>query len=162
MAETSKPVYCFDTSVLLAWFKEEKDAPLNEIESLINDVHTGKAVLLVPATVVTEILDVNNSASEQLEEFLERDNVVHCDITLPVSRQARKVRERGATLPKKHQARKIKTPDAQIIAVAIVYEADALYSMEPKHHSLSGSKIVDGLVIMSPRDPSGQMFLPGT
>ena len=82
-------------------------------------------------------------------------------MTFPIAQKAEEIRSRALTTGPKSQRRNIRTPDAQIIATAFIQQADVLHSLEPKHHNLSGSSIVDGLKIMPPCLATGQKsFLP--
>lgn len=48
----SKPIkYCWDTCVFIAWMAQEQDKPLADIEVVVEEINSGKAVLIVPVTV---------------------------------------------------------------------------------------------------------------
>ena len=86
----------------------------------------------------------------RLDKFLLRSNVVRVDTTIPVAKKAAKIRDAGL-----QQRRKIRTPDATILAVAILYKASVLHSLDADMLSLNGSAIVDGLAVTEPRLLSG-------
>jgi predicted nucleic acid-binding protein len=147
--------------VFLAWLNEEESAPIADIEAILEEIHKFKATLIVAVTTYTEILRAKHT-DEQIElfdRFLQRSNVIKVDTTFQIAQKAERIRSRAIETAKKHEKRNIKTPDATIIATAIVYGADVLHSMEPRHHKLSESDIVDGLRIMLPQDLSGQKML---
>lgn len=158
----SKPTYCWDTSVFLAWLNREENKPLADIDLLIDDIHAKKANLVMSVTTYSEMLTTKHTP-EQLEmfnKFLMRRNIQRVPVTFGIAQKAAEVRSRGETIPDQQgNIRKIKTPDATIIATAIVYKVTALHSCEPKHHRLSRSEIVDGILITNPGDFSGQQAL---
>lgn len=151
--------YCWDTSVFLAWLKKEPHAPLSDIEAVLEEVYSKRSVLIVSVVTYTEILKAKHSQKQRdaWEGFLKRSNVLRVDVTFPIAQKAEEVRSRGITMSKKHEERNIKTPDAQVIATAIVQRADVLHSLEPKHLAMSGGPIVDGLKITKPCLATGQM-----
>ena len=53
------------------------------------------------------------------------------------------------------EKRRIRTPDATILAVAILHKAHVLHSLDDGMLSLNGSTIVDGLSITRPFPLSG-------
>lgn len=162
MSKTPQYRICWDTSVFLAWFNEEASAPLGDIDIVLELIHSGKALLIVSVTTYTEIVHAKHTDEQiaLLDLFLKRSNVVRADTTFAVAQKAEQVRSRGIELaPSKHEVRNIKTPDATIIATAIVHQVDVLHSLEPRHIALSESPIVDGLKITAPRHPSGQSSL---
>jgi predicted nucleic acid-binding protein len=149
--------YCWDTSVFLAWINQEENAPLGDIDIVLNKVYSKEISLIVSVTTYTEILRAKHTR-EQLEtfdRFLSRSNVFRADATFPIAQKAEEIRSRALA-----ENRKIKTPDATIISTAICYSAAALFTLEPSHHNLSGRSIVDGLIISLPCDPNGQRALP--
>jgi len=128
MSKHGLPNYSWDTSVFIAWINEEKTAPLLAMELVSREIDAGKATLVVSALVIPEVLDAKMT-SEQREKFnlfLQRSNVVVADVTVPIATKARQIRDRGlGETPK----RKIKTPDATVLATAILFKCDALHSL---------------------------------
>jgi predicted nucleic acid-binding protein len=157
----SKPKYCWDTSVFLAWLNREQSAPLADIDALITDIEAKRAILVVSVNTYTEMLRAKHTQeqADMFDAFLRRQSIVRVGVTFPIGQKAEEIRSRGLTLFPKNQKRSIATPDAQIIATAIVHKCDVLHSMEPKHHNLSGHAAVDGLKIVLPRHISGQKAL---
>ena len=72
-----------------------------------------------------------------------------------MSKQASEIRDAA-----QKEGRKIETPDAQILATAILYKADVLHTLDERLLHLNGSPIVDGLKITKPGPLSGQTLLP--
>jgi predicted nucleic acid-binding protein len=97
---------------------------------------------------------MTNDRKTKFNNFLKRSNMHLIATTLPIAQKARQVRDRGLD-----EGRKIKTPDATIIATAIIQGCDCLHSLDDKGNGplkLNGSKIVDGLRITKPIPFSGQ------
>ena len=157
---TDKIKYCWDTSVFVGWLKREETAPLADIDAILGDIHANKAVLIVSVVTYTEILRVKHTPKQlrTFDDFLKRSNVLRADNTFPIAQKAEQIRSRAMEGPKSQQ-RVIKTVDATILATGIIHQADVLHSLEPKHHNLSRSKIVDGLLITAPQELSGQRAL---
>ena len=150
--------YCWDTSVFLAWIKEEPDAPLDDIALVVDEIDDDKADLIIPVAVFCEILEAKHTKRQmrQFDQFSKRSNVLSVDTTRAIAQRASELR--SALL---REGRKLKTPDAQIAATAILYGVDMLHSLDPHLLNIHGSPAVDGLVIVKPRLLGGQRALPG-
>jgi predicted nucleic acid-binding protein len=155
MAKSKKPIYCWDSTTPIAWLKGEQSAPLADIDLVVQEVDADEAIMIIPATVYSEILEVNFEPDQlaAFDAFLNRANVLSVDLTPQIARRAAAIRERGlAERPK----RKLKTPDAQIAATAIAYGANVLHSLDDDLLHLNGHDTVDGLAICRPIPFSGQ------
>ncbi|MCX7428505.1 MAG: PIN domain-containing protein [Planctomycetia bacterium] len=150
--------YCWDTSVFVAWLKEESSAPLADMNLVVGDIDSGKAVLVVSVTTATEMLETKHTPEqwERFQKCLNRSNVILADITLAIAELASRIRADAQT-----QGRRLQTPDAQIIATAITYRVDALHSLDPHMLGLNGSPIVNGMRITQPLLLDGQQGLVG-
>src|SRR4029079_15139196 len=115
MTTDNRPVYCWDTTVFLAWLNEESGAPLLDIDSVAQEIDKGKAILIVPVTIISDILDSKLSGEQRarLNAFLKRSNVVNATTTLPIAIKARELRDAGRAMK---PPKKIKTPDATVVA----------------------------------------------
>lgn len=155
--------YCWDTSVLLAWLNSEESTSLPDINLLVHQFNSGQANLVVSATLLTELLATKHkpAQAEALEKFMQRPNVTWANVTVEIAKKAAEIRDYWMQTSKKGERRNITTPDAQIIATAVIYKVDALHSMEPKHHKLNGTRIVNMLRITLPREYDGQLSLLG-
>lgn len=154
----TKRRYSWDTSVFLAYLNNESGAPLAVMAEILHEVEQDKAIMVVSVIVVTEILQAKHS-KEQYEAFrklLNRSSVEVIDLTLGLSEKVEAIR--SAAVEAGHS---IRTPDATIIATAIVHKADELHTLEGQKgmRALHGSALVDGLRITEPRDISGQGLL---
>ena len=142
---STKAIYCWDTDVTLAWFKAEQDKPLADMESVVNDIAGNKATLLLSVITYAEILDTARSgnAAQLFRAFCKRSSVFLAGVNLRIAEKAAEIRERGEKV-----GRKIKTPDAFIMATAIVHAATVLHSFDMVN--LNGSPIVENLWICGP------------
>src|SRR5262245_48281805 len=129
MAKAKKPIYCWDTTTLLAWLKEEATAPLPDIALVVQEIDANEAILIISTTVYTEILEgeLTDGVRDCLDKFLARSNVVIADLTKPIAQRAAQIRTRGHQETPK---RKVKTPDAQMVATALALNADVLHSLD--------------------------------
>ncbi len=157
----SEPIYCWDTTVFLAWLNEEASAPLADIDLVAQEIDAGRAVLVVPVTITSEILDSKLSGEQRakLSAFLKRSNVINADTTLVIARKAREIRDAGLAMKPK---RSIKTPDATIVATAVIYRCDALHSLDDRGSGplrLVGMPVLGGLKICKPVLATGQRGL---
>jgi predicted nucleic acid-binding protein len=152
---SDRPTYCWDASVFLGWLGEEESAPLADMDLVRGEIDSGEAFLLVPATVIAEVLEAKNTPEqmEKFRNFLKRSNVVVADITQTIAEKTAQVRSRALGL--KPQV-KLGTPDATYIATAIVFKADVFHTLEKSQlPQLSGIAVVDGLKISAPRPLKG-------
>jgi predicted nucleic acid-binding protein len=158
MARAKKPLYCWDTTILLAWLKNESTAPLADIALVVSEIDSKEANLIIPATVYTELLDASLSEEERelLDRFLKRSNVLSIDLTIPIAKRAAAIRQRAH---EESPRRKLKTPDAQIAATALAMSADVLHSLDPDLLHLDNHPTVERLRIYQPRPLSGQRGL---
>ena len=158
MPKGNKPKYCWDTTTALAWLGEEESAPLADIALVVQEIDANEAILIMPATVYSEILEAEFTP-EQLatfEAFLKRSNVHSVDLTPEIARRAAAIRQRGREEKPK---RKLKTPDAQILATAIAYGADALHSLDRDLLQLNGHGTAERMTILKPIPMSRQRGL---
>lgn len=151
--------YAWDTSVLIAWFCEEPGAPLDDIGLVVDEIDKEKspAVLIISVVTFTEILETKHTAEQldKLSQFLRRSNVLKAETTFKVAKKAGEIRDAALA-----QGRKIKTPDAQILATAILYNADVLHTLDDQLLNLNGRPLVDGLKITLPQLLDGGKSLP--
>ena len=155
MRDNRKPVYCWDSTVIIAWLEEEPGAPLGDMDLIVSEIDKREANLLLPVTAYSEVLRAKHTPDQmdKFKSFVARSNVVPADITLQIALLVEEIRSNGLeAVPQ----RSIKTPDAQFMATALVYKADVFHTLEPKLQSLDGSSIVKGLRICAPKPLGGQ------
>lgn len=149
------PIYCWDSCVFLAWFKQESDKPLGDIALVVNEIDARKATLLLSVTTYEEVLDEEGSdAVRKFRDYLKRSTVETANVDMRVAEKVADIRNTA-----KAEGMNIKVPDAQIIATAIIYQADVLHSFDDKVLRFDRSPIVDGLKIVKPIPLSGQRGL---
>jgi len=155
MAKKQKPIYCWDTTTLLAWLKNEDSAPLADIALVVQEIDSGDATLVIPTTVYTELLEAALSTEQQavLDAFLKRSNVISADLTVAIARRAADIRHRGhCETPK----RKVRTPDSQMAATALALSAAALHTLDSDLLRLNNHPTAECLRITKPIPLSGQ------
>jgi len=154
---SSKTNYAWDTCIFIAWLCEEAGAPLVDIGLVVDEIDTDKSNLIVSVTTFSEILETKYSPDQidKLNQFLQRSNVIKVETSFKIAKKASGIRSAAS-----REGRKVETPDAQIVATAIVYGADVLHTLDDKLLALNGSPIVDGLKIETPKPLSGQAALP--
>ena len=153
---SSKPTYCWDTCVFIAWLKEETDKSLADIEAVVSEIDSGAAVLVVSVTVFTEMQrsKFTDQQWDRFQKVLRRSNVVVADTTPMIAQRGSQLRDRAEA-----EGRRVKTGDATIIATATAYDVYALHTFDPKLLNLNGSPVVEGLWITRPLPSSGQKGL---
>jgi predicted nucleic acid-binding protein len=149
--------YAWDSGVLIAWLGEEDTAPLADIDLVVGEIDSGRANLILSVVTYSEILEskYNKEQLNKLDSFLQRSNVITVDTTRPIAQKAAQIRDAGLS-----EKRKIRTPDATIIATAILHKAHVLHTLDDGILNLNGTRIVDGLAITRPFLKSGERGLP--
>lgn len=158
----SRVVYSWDTNVFLAYLNEEKDKPLADIAAVAREIELGKADFIVSTIVIAELLDLvdDESLASDFQEFIRRPNVEIVNVDPRIARRTARLRaEWRATATSDEQARNIKTPDAIIIASAMLAGATVLHSLEPRMRRHHKTALVDGLDITMPMLSGGQLVL---
>lgn len=152
----SKINYAWDSGVFIAWLTEESTAPLGDIDLVVREIDSGRANLILSVTTYAEILasKYDEKQLQLLDGFLQRSNVVKVDTTVQVAQKAARIRDAGL-----QDGRKIKTPDATVVAAAILHKANVLHTLDAGLLNLNGTNIVDGLAITMPCLKSGDRSL---
>jgi predicted nucleic acid-binding protein len=151
----------FDTSVWVALLQDEADRA-EHVERLLLQAERGDIQVMVSALTITEITKGPMATDSPLtpvqerkfSDFIDSPFVTMVSVDPKVAERARDLR-RGVP--------RLKTPDAIVVATALVVGAAALYSYDADdHHSLVGSGLVDGLEIaIPPVDHQLDLSLPG-
>lgn len=154
---SSKRKYCWDSNVFIAWLASEADKPLADIGAVVDEVDKGEASMLVPATVVAEIFEIEGNAAglDAFRQFLHRSNVVFVETTMDIANRAAEIRR----LLRAAGRHLIRTPDATVAATAVSLRADVLHTFDNHLLALNRDPIVEGLPIERPRPLGGQMGL---
>ncbi|MGH7171669.1 MAG: type II toxin-antitoxin system VapC family toxin [Gemmataceae bacterium] len=154
--EMIKINYAWDSGVFIVWLCEENTAPLGDMDLVVREIDSDRANLILSVMTYSEILESKHDKKqlEQLDSFLRRSNVVKVDTTIPIAQKAARIRDSGL-----RDGRKIRTPDATVIATAILHKAHVLHTLDKGILSLNGTSIVDGLPITMPCLKSGDRCL---
>src|SRR5436309_1117421 len=85
----------WDSCVFLAWFKQEADKPLDQIEMVLKLIEKGRITLVVSAICAAEVLNESggSDAGKQLLGFIKRDNVIPADADMRIAELAARMRE---------------------------------------------------------------------
>jgi predicted nucleic acid-binding protein len=152
------PIYCWDSSVCVEWCSESSDYA-NDIELVVNEIESGKAGLILPVSVIGEVLDWNDSGAnfQRFEDLQKHPHVDIVNIDVRIAKKAATLR----TALKKAGKSSPKIGDAMVIATAIVYRVDVLHTKDSQNSfmGLSETEFVSGLRITAPRPLSGQKAL---
>src|SRR5262245_24739625 len=124
----SKAKICWDSNVVIAWFREEKDKPLADIALVVERIDAGQINLILPVTVIAELLEGKFKPEQwaRLQQWLKRSNILAAPTTTLIAEKAAMIRQL-ALESKEH--RSIKTPDATIIATAILHQVRCLHTL---------------------------------
>ena len=134
------------TSVLLAYLNDEPNG--RRCGEVIAAVESGRATLIVSTVVLAEVLRPRYSAAllRLVDRIFELPGVFLADVTPAVARLASSLRaECFAETPR----RKLKTPDALILATAVL-RCDAFYTLDRKLRKLKGRAFLRGLTVSQP------------
>lgn len=152
--EKKKPIYCWDTCVFLAWFKEEQDKPLADIALVVHEIESRSASLLLSVTTYEEVLDIEGGAVHKFRDYIKRPYVETANVDTRIAERVAAMRNAAA-----QDGMNIKVPDAQIIATALQYKADVLHTFDDKVLRFHKKPIVEGLRIEHPMPLSRQQGL---
>lgn len=161
MSKTEQTRYCWDSCAYLAWLCQEASAPIDDMHAVIDEVASGKALMILPVTVYTEVLSVNAPREKRMdfEMFISHRSVIRAELSFPIATKAREIRERGLLESPK---RKLRTGDAQVLATAFMQGATVLHSLDRHLLGLNGHPTANRMHICQPCPLTGQKILPGT
>jgi hypothetical protein len=136
--KNGKPVYQWDTSILLKWIngETEPEDTVAGIADVIQKTDAGRCYLVFSQIVRAEAFanEAGMSIQNEVEGALQRQNVVVVDVDSRVARLAGEIRGYCLGLEPK---RKMKTPDAIQVATAIVQAVDELHIQDGQIENLS-------------------------
>lgn len=148
----AKPVICWDSCCYLGKFKREQDKPLVHLDEFIRDVEQGELTMLLPVIVVSEVLNLTESASrDTLKAFSRQNSVIVADATYKIAELAAELRE-ARDLHRNNvdtTAKGLKAPDALILATAAIYKCSRLYTFDPVLIEIGrlNHELIDGLQV---------------
>jgi predicted nucleic acid-binding protein len=167
----NKPLYYWDTCIILAWLKNEARPP-GEMDGLLESLARFKRRECSIATSVltlTELTDAKMPAGTEalLEEVMQRPNFSRIAVDIRIANLARDLRNYYLAREVQYNGHTIMVPDAIHLATAILYRASEFHTFDRhnngKHKSLgliplSGNVAGHNLTICSPV-PTPQMGL---
>jgi predicted nucleic acid-binding protein len=115
----------FDTSIFVAHFEQQNDHPLDLIQGLVDDIDTGRVMLLVPTIVIAELFCKRKNI-EPLELFLKSPSVIVCELTEKAAKVAGAIRDDCIS---QHDF-KPGMPDTLIVATSQQFSASAVYTVD--------------------------------
>jgi hypothetical protein len=135
----------WDSCCLIGVLNKEQDK-LPALLAQTQYFETGKAVLGIPTTAITEVVTLSDGtpAEPKLKEFLDNHYIELLQPTLEVSLMSGKLQYRfdskrmpelrtkaiAAGVPN-NQAQRLKTKDSEILATALIYKAQRLTTYDP-------------------------------
>jgi len=131
------PLYYFDTSIIIAWIKNEtnKRTPeeMDGVKELFKKVHSGEVRFLTSIWTNNEILDCTLSPSDQIKFkklAVSRKNFHWADDTARVQPLSRELRDYYKAL--NDGLPTLSVPDGIHLATAIIYKADIFYTFDER------------------------------
>lgn len=129
------PRVCFDTNAWISILNQESHIDLDSLMLWAGKVQDGKATLLVPAIVSTEVGAGPDEASiRQFENALKQPYVEQIDITHSIGLRAGKLRRQVLD-----HGWKLKTPDAMVVIAAETFRANFILSTDKDVIRLDGN-----------------------
>ena len=152
----------WDTSIFLAWAKEEKREPgeMDGVKECVRGVDSGDIILVTSHLTKTEILEskMTIEAQEKLSRLLKRRNVRSVALDGRVGDLSSEIRDYYQILKQTDGRPSLSTPDAIHLATAILYQADEFHTFDEKDSQnsrglipLSGNVAGYNLIICKPK-----------
>jgi len=155
-----EPVILWDSCVFLAWLKEEKDKPLDDIREFIKDFEAGKKALQISVLSYAEVLDIVKpneplaaTAGTRFRQWVKRPSVEVLDVDPRIADKAGELKEKTIALRATVPKAVLKIPDALIAATAMIYEADILHTFDPDMLNVAPHGIFGTLSVTMPAYP---------
>ncbi len=156
----NKPIYCWDTSIFIAWLKNEQ-RPNGEMDGVFEAaemIQSNKAILIASAILTTELVPCRlpPSSLEIIDRLFKRRNIQMKSIDIRVLKLSQNIRDWNP---------KITSEDAIHLSTAILYSAEQFHTFDDGKKggisllSLNGDVAGYPLVICKP--PITQYRLPG-
>ncbi|WP_298266309.1 PIN domain-containing protein [Gemmatimonas sp.] len=143
--------YCWDSGVFIAMLQDERwrGIDFDALLEVVDAFDRGQISLVTCGTAVSEV--IGDSSSPQIPQLFD-SLTQRPGFTMSYPGPAVVERVRRLRLEARAAGRRLKTPDCNFIATALLLRCDALHSFDDQLLSLSGSDLVDGLVITKPRE----------
>lgn len=168
--KAGKPIIYWDTSVFIAWFKDE-DRPNREMDGVIdvaNKIHKDHVILLTSSLTKGEILEstLDEIAKQRFIDLFKRKNFQWATTDGRVWDLVHEIRDYYQKRKEIDQLPTITTPDAVHLATAILYRAIEFHTFDEKNEArkrrallpLNGNIAGYTLVICKPPIPPQQIL----
>lgn len=156
----AKPLYAWDSCIFIAWLGGDAPPELNQehLAAVAREITSDDAGLITSVLAYSEVLTTKYTPDAILgfERFLQRRNVTVLDVHSKVAKKAESIRSACLGMDPK---RKTKVPDAIFAATAVMLKANVLHSTDAGLIALSGSVILEGLIVKLPAPLSGALPL---
>ncbi len=155
-------IYCWDASVFLAWLNGGENRPSEKLANLraaVDDIDKGRAMLITPSTVSTEVWESRIPDEEKRNWYInvfKRENVQKIQVSDPIAKIAGQLREEC-----KVAGVSLTTEDALYLATGIVYKADEIHSFDADFLRVNGLLQSVSVPIVEPRGMELQLPLTG-
>ena len=158
-ADSNRIRICWDSCVLIDWIKGGKEKN-QMIQPVVDQLNREESPFLLYLSVLSRVEVMGGSegmppdTTEKLENFIGGSNVQMVAVNEQIAIKAQEIREQSMLNPKH---KKLQTPDAIILATAIVLGVDALHTFDDKDLlKLNQTSIAEGLNINQCELPEGQ------
>jgi predicted nucleic acid-binding protein len=153
----------WDTSVLLAWIKDEPrpNHEMDGVNDIADKIHKNNIILLTSVITDTEVLDsmLNDSEKQRLADFFKHPNCQKVDVDPKISQLTSNIRDYYQQQKLINNSPTLTVPDAIHLATAIHYEANAFHTFDEGKKgglnllSLNGNVAGNPLVVCKPPIP---------
>ena len=155
-----KPVYYWDSSVILAWISNEsrKHGEMEGLAEIVRMVTNNDAIVITSVATRTEVLkaDLSNDSQALFDRLFQRQNMEFKDITTPISDLASEILKHYKQANQKNMS----FADAQHLATAIIFKVDEVHTFDEKHMiSMSGNVAGHTLKICKPKGKQTELQL---
>jgi predicted nucleic acid-binding protein len=159
----------WDSCVFLAWLKEEKDKPLEDLRAFIRDIESEKTILHVSSVAYVEILNLivpgeplAATAGSRFRSWVKRPCVEVLNVDPRIAEQAGDLKERSIKIRNDNKkCGALRIPDAIIAATALVYGAEVLHTFDPDMLDLVPFGVFGNLEVKKPFYPEPNRPLLG-
>lgn len=159
----AKPkTYYWDTSVLLAWIKDEGIPPrqpgeMEGLAEIVDEIDAGRAILVTSTITFTEVLYSTLTAEQrgQFELAMKRPSTVRVNLDTRVGELSSAIRDHY-----RQRGLALKSADAVHLASAILLKVDGMHTFDPDLLRFNGDVAGHRLTICKPIGTQTVMKFP--
>jgi predicted nucleic acid-binding protein len=134
-----KPILYWDTSVFLAWIKDENrpNKEMDGVNDVANKIHKDLVTLLTSTLTRAEILEstLNDIAKQRFTDLFKRKNFQQASPDERVMDLTSKIRDYYQQRKEDDQLPTLTTPDAIHLATAILYGASEFHTFDANNET---------------------------